>query len=47
VALLLLRLPAAATPEGWLVGVAPVHLAVAHWLFGLALGWLLGRRPAA
>jgi hypothetical protein len=47
VALLLLRLPAAATSESWLAAVAPVHLAVAHWLYGLALGWLLGRRPAA
>ncbi len=48
VALLLLRLPAAATPAGWLAGVAPVHLALAHALYGLALGGLLGRRtPAA
>jgi hypothetical protein len=46
VALLLLRLPGGATPEGWLVGVAPLHLAVAHVLYGLVLGWLLGRRPA-
>jgi hypothetical protein len=46
-ATVLLRLPAAATPEGWLAGVAPVHLAVAHMLYGLALGWLLGRRGLA
>jgi hypothetical protein len=44
VALLLLRLPGGATPESWLAGVAPIHLAVAHWLYGLVLGWLLGRR---
>jgi hypothetical protein len=43
-AVVLLRLSPAATPEGWLAGVAPVHLAVAHLIYGLALGWLLGRR---
>jgi hypothetical protein len=43
-ALVLLRLPAATTPEGWLAGVAPLHLAVAHLLYGAALGGLLGRR---
>ncbi len=48
VALLLLRLPAAATTAGWLAGAAPVHLALAHALYGLALGVLLGRRtPSA
>ena len=43
-AVLLLRLPAAATPEGWLAAVPPLHLAVAHLLYGLALGVLLARR---
>lgn len=46
-ALVLMRLPASATPEGWLAGVAPMHLALAHLLYGAALGWLLGRRAHA
>ena len=42
---LLLALPAGQA-EGWLAGVSPVNLAVAHLVYGLTLGWLLGRRGA-
>lgn len=43
-ALAVLRLPAA-RPEGWLAAIGPLHLAVAHLVYGLALGYVLGRRP--
>ncbi len=43
----LLRLPAGGISETWLAVVAPVHLVVAHLVYGAALGWLLGRREPA